>query len=96
MEFEVFLNKDKPPTFPGALNLNIIGCRALQSSKLDIADPFAEIKISKGDNKIVKTKVIDNNPNPIWSHSDAFELDLSEKDWETLKLYIKVFDYNLV
>lgn len=37
---------------------------------MDKSDPFTEVKVSKGDKKIIKTKVIDDNENPIWNHSD--------------------------
>ncbi|KAL4493478.1 hypothetical protein ABPG72_007486 [Tetrahymena utriculariae] len=94
LDYKEFLKQGEPPRFPGELFINVIGARKLKSSTFDKSDPFTEIKISKGDKKIIKTKVIDDNENPNWNHSDSFKLDLSEEDWDTLKLYVVVYDYD--
>lgn len=64
------MRQGEPEKFPGVLAINIIGARKLKSGFMDKSDPFTEVKISKGDKKIIKTKVIDDNENPIWNHSD--------------------------
>lgn len=75
--------------------MNVIAARKLKSSAFDKSDPFCEVKVSKGEKKVIKTKVIDDNENPKWNHSDEFTLDLTEEEWGSLKLYATVFDYDL-
>jgi Ca2+-dependent lipid-binding protein len=69
LDYKEFLKRGEPTRYPGTLHLNIIGSRKLKSGFADKSDPFVEAKVSKGDKKIIKTKVIDDNENPTWNHS---------------------------
>lgn len=95
MDYNDFLKQGEPTRYPGKLAVNVIAARKLKSTTFDKSDPFCEVKLSKGEKKVIKTKVIDDNENPKWNHSDEFTLDLTEDDWSSLKLYATVFDYDL-
>lgn len=41
---------------------------------------------TKGPNKIIKTKTLDDNLNPVWNHSDTIPLDLPEDDLQNIYL----------
>jgi len=40
------------------------------------SDPYVEFKISKGSKQIIKSKTIDDDPNPAWNFSGEFTLDM--------------------
>lgn len=68
MDYTNFLKQGEPEKFPGILFVNVVGARKLKSAFMDKSDPFVEIKVSKGEKKVIKTKVIDDNENPVWNH----------------------------
>ena len=96
MDFQKFLDKDKPPTNTGELFIKIVGARKLVKGLLGKPDPFAEIKIMKGDKKIIKTKTVESTITPIWNFSDVFNLDLPDDAWSNLKIVANVWNYNYV
>ncbi len=53
--------------FPGKIYIKIIGARKIKKSWSDVPDCFVEAKLSNGDKNILKTKIIDDNVNPIWN-----------------------------
>lgn len=78
INYEEFKNRNKPPTFPGELYVKAVGARKLPPSKLDTPDPFCEIKVNKGEKKVITTPTKDDTVTPVWNHSDSFNINLSE------------------
>jgi Ca2+-dependent lipid-binding protein len=74
------------PKCPGTLKLFLIGCRNLiKADTWDQSDPFAEVKISKGDNNTLKTSTIDDNLNPECNFEGTFTMGLQKQEYVDIK-----------
>ncbi len=65
--------------------MRVLGARKLATGTFGSKpDPFAEVKVMKGDKKILKTKTVEGSVMPIWKDAkdenkffeDGFALDL--------------------
>jgi Ca2+-dependent lipid-binding protein len=84
-------------TEPGCLYINCVGAKNVKNSDMmGASDCYCEMTLSKKSNcsKIITTKTIDNNLNPVWNHEDNFQLNLPKQDYVEVKLFCKVFDYD--
>ena len=79
----------------GKLVFNVL--EAVDLSSADIggkSDPFCQVNLNEGDKKVIKTKIIENNKNPVWNHKDSFEIDVPEAEFGDFSAFVKVFDYD--
>jgi len=53
-----------------------------------------EVKLNKGSTGLVKTKVIDNEPNPVWKHQDSIDVKIKASEAHQVSALISVYDYD--
>lgn len=89
-------SKARIPKKSGHFLINIISARGLKKSDLTSdSDPFCEISLNKGDNKIT-TKIVEDNLNPEWNlMNQKVELALPEPEFLDLKLKCIVYDQDI-
>ena len=84
------------PKKTGKLVVNIISAKNLEDRDISgLSDPYCTLALSKGEKKRINTKTIDETLNPTWELMEQiFDLSLPTPDFDELKLFVKVFDYD--
>lgn len=73
----------------GILEVNVVQAKELKNKDIiGKSDPFAQLYIRRISNRVKKTKIINNDIDPIWNEHFKFEVE----DQATQKLTIQVFD----
>ncbi|EFC42073.1 predicted protein [Naegleria gruberi] len=71
------------------IKLEIVEAHNLMIADITSSDPYVEIQASN-DKKILKTKVIKKNLNPVWN--EEFIIDLENPKLDTLQFTVKDWD----
>jgi len=89
--------KENEPSISGKLHVEVIQARNLLNMDPfnGKSDPYVEVKMNKNIKQIMKTKVIDNEPNPVWNFNDNFDVVLKESDVTGINVMFTVFDKDL-
>lgn len=83
-------------TGPWILIVNLECAKGLRNADIiGKSDPFCDVSINGS--KVGKTKVINNNLNPIWNYTLRLELDLEKlgNSWARTDILIECYDYDL-
>ena len=86
----------KIPKKTGKFEINIISAIGLKNKELiGKSDPYCVVSLSKGEKKKLQTPTINDCLDPIWNLMGQFlELSLPETEFDQLKLFVAVFDYD--
>lgn len=86
--------KPKEPTIKGELFMKIVGAKGLKSEDIGgKSDPYCTVSLSQGKgNRVIKTKIIENDLNPLWNHEDLLKLDYPLSEYKIMKMTGEVYD----